>query len=130
MVESYPSDSVGFLRDEKDRFRNPVGHTLRREIRVLYGALVDGLEPGLKDVVQNELQDKLGSNQFNGELREFESRVDGLALEAFDCFMDCRETIYRIKAGEADRRSAKLLERINEVYGEKDRPGGNRTESR
>ncbi|UCC44693.1 MAG: RsbRD N-terminal domain-containing protein [Candidatus Zixiibacteriota bacterium] len=159
VIEAYPSDSVGFLRDEKDQFRNPVGHTLRREIGVLYSALSEGLEPEalrtaldnivrilalqdmrparamafvflLKGVVRKELQDEPGSKQLDDELREFESRIDGLALEAFDCFMDCRETIYKIRASEADRRSAKLLERINKVYGDKSCQSDRRTESR
>ncbi len=40
-----------------------------------------------------------------------ESRIDELALLAFDLFMRCRERIYEIKANEARRRVSVLLKR-------------------
>jgi hypothetical protein len=50
------------------------------------------------------------------ELLEFESRVDALALVAFDVYMACRERLFEIKAADAGRRAALLLERAQDYY--------------
>jgi hypothetical protein len=39
------------------------------------------------------------------ELSALETRIDRLALLAFDCYMKCREKIYEIRLGELRRRA-------------------------
>ncbi len=36
IIETYPADSQRFLREQKDRFANPVGTTLSRAVEALY----------------------------------------------------------------------------------------------
>ena len=43
IIESYPADSSIFLKQEKDRFVNPVGYTISQEIASIYG-MHTGLE--------------------------------------------------------------------------------------
>jgi len=38
-VQSYPSSAAAFLSGEEDPFRNPVGHTLRQSLTILYDEL-------------------------------------------------------------------------------------------
>ncbi|MBP1733428.1 MAG: hypothetical protein H6Q55_3857, partial [Deltaproteobacteria bacterium] len=39
-LETYPQETTRFLRDEKDPFVNPIGHTLTRELEKIFNGLV------------------------------------------------------------------------------------------
>jgi hypothetical protein len=150
ILETYPEDSRAFLKNQRDRFQNPVGNTLRDATTVLLEALIEGVgtealsssmddmirvrsvqdfPPSqavvpiflLKNVVREELMGKLGDSILCEELFEFESKIDGLALSAFDNYMKCKTEIYDIRAREAQKMSAKLLERLNRSTDEMDR---------
>jgi len=41
-LASYPNDSAGLFKRQKDRFANPVGHGLRVAMQGIFEALVDG----------------------------------------------------------------------------------------
>ncbi len=45
IIETYPPDSQRFLLEQKDRFANPVGTTLSREMESLYHELLHGMNP-------------------------------------------------------------------------------------
>jgi len=45
ILEGFPQDSHKFLKLEKDRFNNPVGHTLRQETANLLEALIGEVKP-------------------------------------------------------------------------------------
>ncbi len=148
-IETYPADSLDFLKNVKDRFQNPVGYTLHQEIAVLFEALVDGRDPRdvavsldrivrirsvqdfppaqavafvflLKNIIREKFRDLIRQAEIFYELLEFESEIDGLALAAFDNYVRCKIEIYEIRAREAHRRTEKLVERINRVSGEKE----------
>jgi len=150
VARSYPADTSRYLKDQADQFQNPVGHTLRNRLPVLLAALLgDADEAGLaeavedivrirtvqsdvpsqavsfvfllKNVVRRELGNRLEDPTICDELREFESTVDGLALIVFDQLVVCKEKIYEIRAQEIRRRSAKLIEQVNKLYGGLDR---------
>ncbi|MDD3731640.1 MAG: RsbRD N-terminal domain-containing protein [candidate division Zixibacteria bacterium] len=142
IIDSYPADSSNFLRHERNRFDNPVGYTISRDIEYLYDALCGGMAddrlgtclenivriravqdftpsqamafiPVLKDVVKETLAGQTGDCSTDSELTDFNRRVDRLCLLGFDVYMKCREKIYEIKANEAKMRVYKLLERTN-----------------
>lgn len=148
-IETYPADSLDFLKNVKDRFQNPVGHTLNQEISVLFEALVDGMDPRelavsldrivrirsvqdfppaqavafiflLKNIIREKFHDHMSQSGTLDELLEFESKIDGLALAAFDNYVRCKVEIYEIRDREAHRRTEKLVERINRIPGEKE----------
>ncbi|MCL0053034.1 RsbRD N-terminal domain-containing protein [Dehalococcoidales bacterium] len=131
-METYPGSSL--FSQEKDRFANPVGYTISREIEVLYEELVDGMNfdklsasldniikiravqdfsPSqaiafiflLKKAVKEELADEIGGNWW----LKFESRIDKLALLAFDIYMKCREKIYQIKVNKVKAETERAL---------------------
>lgn len=124
-LQSYADQTSRFLLDEKDPFRNPVGHALKEGLPVLFDELVGGMDaaritPALDSIVRiRAVQDFTASQavafvfllkrivheELAGEnLAALEERIDELALLAFDLFMKCREKIYEIKANEARRR--------------------------
>jgi hypothetical protein len=144
IIETYPVDSAGFLERKKNRFQNPIGHTIANSIEQVLDELVstmdrdkflaalDGIvrirsvqdfSPSqavafvflLKDVIRELVEGEEGSPEIAADLCDLESRIDRVALLAFDKYMECREKLYEIKANETIRRTSRLLERANMV---------------
>ncbi len=151
IIRSYPAQSAVFLKQQSDRFRNPVGFTIEAETeKVLTELLTTGDEAimaagldnivrirsvqdfsaaeaiefvfGLKAVIHEALADKGGSAASLSEWRALEERIDRLALQAFDIFMKCRERMYDIKVNDYKRRTQRILQRAG-VYDGTDGPG-------
>jgi hypothetical protein len=129
ILETYPADATRFLQDEGDRFVNPVGYTISQEIKTIYDELLHGMElerlsnslreiikiravqefsPSeavgaiflLKRAVREDLADEIAGNRCGAELLDFETRIDRLALLAFDIYMKCKENICDIRVSE------------------------------
>lgn len=140
-LQTYPEHTSRFLLQEKDPFRNPVGHTLKEAFPALFDQLIGGMDATtitplldgivriravqdftagqavaflflLKKVVREALQDEIQRRPDGDGLAAVEGRIDEMALLAFDLFMKCREKIYEIKANEAKRRIY-VLERMH-----------------
>jgi hypothetical protein len=141
IIETYPADSQRFLREQKDRFANPVGSTLSRAVETLYHELLHGMDSEkvnasldeivriravqdfspagamafmflLKKVLKEELRQEIKENAAAWEeLLALESRVDEMALRGFDLYMKCRERIYEIRAKEAKNQVSRLLQK-------------------
>jgi hypothetical protein len=138
IVETYPDESRQFLENKKDRFDNPVAYEFSQGIRGIVEALVNGMEceifiehldriisiraiqdmsPSkavafiflLKTAIRKDLQQGILAKGISEELREIESRIDGLALLCFDIYMKRREKLYEIRVNEAKTRISGLL---------------------
>jgi hypothetical protein len=150
ILDTYPDTTSKFLQREKDRFVNPVGHTILTETRALYNELLGSMNPQklassidsiirirsvqdfcpseavgfvflLKRAVREELKSELSEKQVLGELAEFESRVDKVALMAVDAYVECRNKIDEIQLNEVKARGEmlrKLLEKASPASGE------------
>jgi hypothetical protein len=132
MLQSYPESSVNFLSGQRDPFRNPVGHTLKEGLSLLFDRLVQSSDvsdtpPALDGILRiRAVQDisagqavafiflfkrivraefPMASTRFADELAALEERIDAMTLLAFDLFMKCRERIFEIKANESKRRA-------------------------
>lgn len=147
ILETYPEDTAAFLHKEQDPFANPVGGTVRREAEAIFDVMVAGgesaaLTPHLEQVVRVRAVQDFSASRAVGfvfllkqavrgalarvevspeELLRFEERIDGLALLAFDLYMQSREKMYEIRANEARRQTAFLLERVGRMEGRKER---------
>lgn len=129
IAQMYPDGGTSLLKD-KDRFANPVGYTVSSSIAVLYEELLQGklnsekastslddiikiravqdFSPSqamtfvflLKKAIRAELEGKIGEVGGFEELLRLESRIDEMALHAFDVYMDCREKIHKVKMDE------------------------------
>ena len=131
ILDTYPADSSRFLKQEKDRFTNPVGYTISQELGALYEALLQGVKPDklttaldniiriravqdfspsqavafiflLKGAVREELASEIRENRLFEDWLQFENRVDELALLTFDIYMECREKVYEIKVNKVE----------------------------
>ena len=127
VVNSYPDDTARFLQTKKDRFLNPVGHTINNELEALYDALAEGKVPeeeimqcldrliriralqsfkasdalrfifALKHILREDLEKELAYGKMANEMLKLEADIDRLGLMAFDVYMSCREQIYDLK---------------------------------
>lgn len=143
ILDTYPPDAARLLRRERDRFQNPVGWTIRQTVGALFDELLAGVRrdrvtPHLESLLKiravqdytpsqtcalffllkSEVRERLaaGASGVPRELPDFESRIDALALVAFDVYMGCRERLFEIRAADAGRRAALLLERAQGYY--------------
>ena len=144
ILETYPADTATLMRKDKDQFTNPVGSTLSREIEILFRELCEGSQDEkcqasldsilkirsvqdfspskavefiflLKRAIGETLKNEMCKGSVMDEWLEFQSRIDDLALQAFDIYMDCREKIceIRINQARAEKEMAfKMLERM------------------
>jgi len=142
IMETYPTDTSGFLKDQKDKFRNPVGHTFTEGIANIMEALITGegfaeelpflddiirvraiqdFTPALalnfvfalKSVVREEMKKEIREFQLYDELLTFETKVDELALYAFNIYVKCREQLYELRTDELKRMTFTLLKKAN-----------------
>jgi hypothetical protein len=135
-LRTYPAEASRFLLQEKDPFRNPVGHAIQQGLPVLFDQLVGDMDavritPALDEIVRIRAVQDFSPSQalaflflLKSLLREhlsdpdqralLEARIDELALRGFDLYIGCREKLHEIKLGEAHRRLY-LLEKMHEV---------------
>lgn len=144
ILETYPADTATVMRKEKDQFTNPVGSTFSRGIEVLFKSLCEGsrdekcqasldsilkirsvqdFSPSkavgfvflLKRAIGETLKNEICKEPVMDEWLKFQSRIDELALQAFDIYTDCREKIceIRIKQAKAEKEMAfRMMERM------------------
>lgn len=142
IMATYPNDNSGFLMNQGDRFANPVGYTFSKGIDGIIEVLVKGEDfadglPFLEDIikvraiqdftpakavgfifhlktiVREDLRKEMRQNQIHDELLEFESKIDDLALTAFDIYVKYREQIYELRTDELKRMTFTLLKKAN-----------------
>ncbi|MBU1171796.1 MAG: RsbRD N-terminal domain-containing protein [Proteobacteria bacterium] len=143
VVKTYHGDSSHFLLDVKDPFSNPVGATTFKALGEVFEALISGktrseiiplLDPPiriravqefspsqavsfvffLKNVVRHCLEKEIKNTEISEkELSNFDDKVDGLSLIAFDIYMGCREQIFKFRAEHVKSRTLKLLEKAD-----------------
>ena len=116
IFETYPDITARILDADKNPFSNPVGATLARELPFLYDALLHTPDPEviashldpiiriravqdfspaqavgfvfmLKDVIREQFEKGSRENGPPQELLAIESRIDELALQAFDVYL-------------------------------------------
>ena len=150
IFKTYHDDAQRFLRKQKDRFANPVGTTISKEIENLYDELIEGLDPEkltpfldrivriravqdyspsqaiafvflLKKAIKDEIQNEIIEYKLSQELSTFESMIDDLALIAFDIYMSCREKLYDIRANETKKQMSRLLQKTGNAGHRKSR---------
>ncbi|MBD3233787.1 MAG: hypothetical protein GF315_08700 [candidate division Zixibacteria bacterium] len=150
IIGTYPEDSRRALSRKKDRFHNPIGFTISREIQYIYDQFVGDMDNEilmkaldniikirsvqnwtaseavsftllLKDAMRKELKDTQMDKKNIDEMYELDSRIDKITQFAFDIYTSCRERMYEIKVSEIKRRSLMAFNRLNENEINRDR---------
>jgi hypothetical protein len=129
ILGSYPPQTAKFMREEKDRFSNPVGHAMQHDTSAILDFVVkaDLQEASARfpeDLIKvlalqnlppsralefmfrlkRVLDEEIGETACEGR-QEIDSRIDQLTLIAFDVYMRCRESIFQIRIGEIQKRA-------------------------
>jgi hypothetical protein len=159
ILETYPPDTAALMKKDRNQFTNPVGSTIWQEIEVLYKGLLEGknsegfsaslnsilkirsvqdFSPSkavgfiflLKKAMEETLKREIREEPIREEWLKFLSRIDELALRAFDIYMDCREKICEIRINQAKSEKEmafRMMERIS--YSKEKRRKGEDSES-
>jgi len=156
ILESYPAQTSGFLKQESDRFANPIGYTISQEIEALYEELLHGMNSDklaasldniirirsvqdfspsqviaftflLKRAIKEELASEIGEKQVFEELLNFGSRIDELVLLALDIYMKCREKVYEIRVNEVKAETEQLSKLLERTNLMYEKPGKERS---
>lgn len=145
VLGTYPPETAKFMKREPNQFANPVGHTIHHGLegvleeflqgmdadkmsssldQVIRIRAVQGFSPSqalafifhLKDIIRETLKDEIRGSQISPrELGDLDSRVDAIALLAFNLYVGCRETLYENRVNEVKNRTFRLLQRANLV---------------
>jgi hypothetical protein len=129
LADTYHPQTSEFLKGKASRFANPVGSTFAAELERLYDCFQAEAEPEavhtcldriiriraiqdfspsqavhfifqLKTLIREELGEAVEREQLHEDLYLVESRLDRLALAAFDIYMSRREKIYELREKE------------------------------
>jgi hypothetical protein len=140
VIRTYPPGSSEFLAKQKDRFQNPVGYTISQSVGSIYDQIISTMDTDdlrraldgiirirsvqdftaseavafvfeLKSVVRDILGDRMLEREGSKELADLGSRIDRVALLAFDKYMECRDKLHEVRTNEIRYRSERLLGR-------------------
>jgi hypothetical protein len=142
IVKSYPADTSRFLKREKDRFNNPVGHTFFSNMNSLYDEILGAADDErisvcldniirvrsiqdfspreavafvfqLKNIIRGRLESERPGDEIVAGFPKLEQKIDGMALLAFQIYVQCREDLFEIRTRELRRRSDRLMSMVN-----------------
>jgi hypothetical protein len=123
-IEIYPEQARGSISRNRERFRNPVGFTVRESLAKLLEELVgemnvvragDAVEEivrlrAVQDCTPIEavcfiflLRQIIRAHHADDEFADMEHRIDELALVTFDRYVKCREELAMVRINEAKR---------------------------
>ncbi len=147
IFRTYPLDTAGFMRRQKDQFANPVQHRVQQAVEGVLDALLekkldtDKVTPALDDLIRIRAVQEFTPARAVGviyllkglvremtlsglkdvkrarELLQFESKIDSLALISFDIYTRCRQQLFEFRVNEIKNRQASLLRRARMVLG-------------
>ena len=75
-------------------------------------AACSGFIFGLKGVIREVIGDQIGDFEKWKDLADLESRIDRVALLAFEKYTECREQLHRVRNREIEGRAMRVLERV------------------
>lgn len=145
ILGTYPSETQAVWRSNKERFSNPVGHAIHTAATQLVPLLVawndaDAVAAALsqlvkiravqdfapsqalsfvflfKKLLRQEFMKELSAQGALGELLAFETRVDNLAVIAFDIYVSARDQVMRMRVEEVKRAHVNIVRRANLMH--------------
>jgi len=142
ILDTYPAETAKFLREKKNKFTNPVAHSVSEGAEGIFESLLEGIDQNkisvfldniiriraiqeftpsqaiafvfaLKKIIRDELAKEIRESGLSDEMTQLDQDIDSLGLLAFDIFMRCREKLYDIKANEMRHMTFRLLQKAN-----------------
>lgn len=144
VLGTYPEETQAVWKGKKNKFSNPIGTSIdqgttalfdlilewndvdaiNRELEILVKIrAIQNYKPSkalvfvhlLKKLIREEYMDKLAAEGRLEELLKFETRVDNLALLAFDLYAEARELVFESRVKEVKNAQYNLLRRANMI---------------
>ncbi len=129
IIKSYPRPTSRFMANSQDQFSNPVGHAIREGIGPIITQLGTDMDQGsllaaldqiirirsvqefsaagavafvfdLKPVIRETLNGYIPKAELSVNLAEIDSRIDQVALLAFEKYTECREQLSKVRISE------------------------------
>lgn len=143
ILGTYPPETSALLQKDKNQFANPVGYTLSQSLsgiidemlgefdhekvlplvdQVVRVRAIQDFSPAqavgfvflLKKIVRNRAEEGIREKRVSpNEILAFESKIDQLALMAFNVYTGCREKLYELRVNEVKNRTFRLLQRAS-----------------
>lgn len=149
VLAAYPADGAALFSRQQDPFANPVGASVREGIRGVFEALLTDLNAvtirdhldemvkiravqqftpsqalsfvfALKSVIRREIPEASGDPRYASALEEMDTRIDRVALAAFDLFMEAREEVSQLRISEVKRQVAWVMDKMNQRNPDRD----------
>jgi len=134
----YPADTAERLKKEKDRFLNPVGYNITRELGIVLDGVMQGLSveslrspltniikiravqafsPSeavkfvilLKRAIEEVFTGESGWDAATAESVALYSKIDDLVLLSLDIYVECREKVHQIALSEVRKQREEAL---------------------
>lgn len=129
VIDTYAPETARIFKSRGNQFTNPVAASTQKSLQGVFSGLLQPANPDqlataldplvriravqnftpsqaigfvftLKTIIRNILGHELRTKQLADQLTAFDKKIDDLALTAFDVYMQCREKIYDLKAGQ------------------------------
>lgn len=137
IILDYPFESRKYLKSQKDRFENPLGHTILEGIKGVLDYLLgekgyEEILPSLDNLIRiRAVQDispskavgfilplkkilrEEGGDKMMEEFLSLSLNIDDLLLRVFDIYALCRERLNNIKFNELRNMTYVLIEKAN-----------------
>ncbi len=133
VIAGYGPDTARFLKGGDDAFANPVGAVIERTLEPIVDWLIgaageDAMQRALEELMRvrsvqassasqavvfifalrTAIEEALAEDAETALPAAARSRIDELALRAFDCYVDCRERINAIKMREVQAEKERI----------------------
>lgn len=153
VLSSYASDAAEIFLKQQDPFANPVGNSVRNGTRGVFQAILNGMNPeelrshldsmvriravqdftpsqalafvfALRPIVRDAIPQLETDPGLRGERTKLDRMIDGVALMAFEVYMECREELSALRVNEMKRQVSWVFEKLGKEMPESPAPPG------
>jgi hypothetical protein len=141
VLDTYPTETARLLKDEKDRFANPVAYTVECNLELLLDDLMNSsfdetVLPHIQEIVRiravqdfspsqavsfvslvkepiiSEMKRQETSKEMYLEWLQFETEIDRLSAIAFNVYSACKDSINQIRIKELKAENNALMKML------------------
>ena len=145
VLSAYPSEAAVLFRTQRDPFANPLGQSVREGTRGILQTMLNGMDQGelrshldkivriravqqftpsqalsfifsLRSIVREVIPEAEADARLAAGLAELDTRIDEVALAAFDLYAARREEVTGLRINEVKRQVAWVLGKVNQRY--------------
>jgi hypothetical protein len=142
VLDTYPPETARFLKDEKDRFANPVAYTVKCNLESLLDDLINNspdetVLPHIEEIVKiravqdfspsqavsfvrlvkepitGEIKGQMATKEMYSEWLKLEMEIDRLSAIAFNVYSACKDSINQIRIKELKAENKALMKMLD-----------------